>query len=532
MNTSVDLSVIVATRDRAGPLKRTLNSLRHQRLGSLTWQLVVVDNGSSDSTSEVLTRAAEDLPLTVILEPEPGKNRALNSALAHLRGDLFVFADDDIVAEPDWIIKLVQATRRWPSVNIFGGTIRPSFPDGTPLWMSDKKFPHGRWAFSAYSPRSDEGPTWETPLGPNLAIRASRMRGVTFDETIGPQSSSFAMGSEVELLMRLQRQGEPFVYVPDAQVTHVLPPEHVEPDNLKRRAFRCGRGNARLFSRTASRYPIFGIPVHLWSTLAATAGRRLASFASTGGRRVLAELDFQQALGHVCEVDRMRRAEEIEGRTSLFPSPRSLLSALRKVVQRTLSFLRTVLVPYSTVQVFTDTLEDDEAAETDDLSDIDVYHGIDSLLVVLRSLSSFPHIDDAQTEQRLRLGDSIAVARRGETVIGYAWAAYRNLTLAEVGGMIKTLEDEVIGYDIFVSAHARGTGVATRLDRSQMRFACKRGFKSQLTWVESRNRSSIDAIRSMGKRKLGAIHVIRLRWGSFLVRWSNEPVIKSWLVSS
>ena len=77
----LDLSVLIATRDRSKLLEATLDHLRYQDLLDIRWEVIVVDNGSVDDTPFVLTRAREQLPLVTLHEPRPGKNRALNSAL-------------------------------------------------------------------------------------------------------------------------------------------------------------------------------------------------------------------------------------------------------------------------------------------------------------------------------------------------------------------------------------------------------------------------------------------------------------------
>ena len=74
------VSVLIATRDRAASLARTLASLARQVAPGLSWELVVVDNGSRDDTRLVLDRFANALPLVVLSEPRAGKNRGLNRA--------------------------------------------------------------------------------------------------------------------------------------------------------------------------------------------------------------------------------------------------------------------------------------------------------------------------------------------------------------------------------------------------------------------------------------------------------------------
>lgn len=130
----VDVSVIIATRNRAALLAATLSHLARQEVGTTTWEVVVVDNGSVDDTAGVLRSASEALPLITLNEPAPGKNKAMNRALAAARGALLLFSDDDVLAEPDWIAEMAAAAGRWPGDDVFGGEVRLAFPDDTPAW--------------------------------------------------------------------------------------------------------------------------------------------------------------------------------------------------------------------------------------------------------------------------------------------------------------------------------------------------------------------------------------------------------------
>jgi glycosyltransferase involved in cell wall biosynthesis len=86
----------MATRNRAGILERVLDSYTRLTEPPEDWQLVVVDNGSADSTPEVVQHFAGRLPVTYVLEPQVGKARAVNAGLQRVAGDLTLFTDDDI----------------------------------------------------------------------------------------------------------------------------------------------------------------------------------------------------------------------------------------------------------------------------------------------------------------------------------------------------------------------------------------------------------------------------------------------------
>lgn len=256
-------SVLVATRDRAGSLARTLASLAEQQLDRDAWELVVVDNGSRDATPSVLAAHADRLPLRVVAEPRPGKSRALNAALPLARGELVAFTDDDVRVPPRWLDQLLAASRRFPEASIFGGPIDPVFPEETPDWIRSPAFVLASEAFGRL-PAATEGPGEVMPYGANMALRARLFERHRFDETVGPSdAASYAQGSEYELLRRLRREGERYAHVPSARVEHFILPHQVERTWLLARAERVGRGSARIKRERVPRTLFGWIPLLL-----------------------------------------------------------------------------------------------------------------------------------------------------------------------------------------------------------------------------------------------------------------------------
>src|SRR5262249_37984640 len=97
-----DLTVIVATRDRAAHAAQILHHLASQETGGiLGYEVLVVDNGSTDTTRIVVEAAQRNFPapLHYVYEGRAGKSHALNAGMARATGDILVFTDDD--ARPD-----------------------------------------------------------------------------------------------------------------------------------------------------------------------------------------------------------------------------------------------------------------------------------------------------------------------------------------------------------------------------------------------------------------------------------------------
>ncbi len=303
----MDASVILATRDRGELLAQTLAHLARQTVGDLSWEVIVVDNGSTDSTPAVLASAAGRLPLQSLREPLPGKNRALNRALAAARGELLIFTDDDIIADPAWIANLIGAARRWPEATIFGGRIMLAFPPGTPEWLQQPI--HGAMNFARYSPVEPEGPTAHLPNGPNFAVRACALQGLRYREDIGPQAgTAYVMGSETELILRLRDRGAGMVYVPSAVVQHVVQKGQLTDRYLLGRSYRLGRGHVRRHGDPAAASFLLGAPRYLWRSAFASGAGYLLSLPLGRRRRLYHGLRFLFYLGCIREHRAARAA--------------------------------------------------------------------------------------------------------------------------------------------------------------------------------------------------------------------------------
>ena len=238
---SVD--IVLATRDRAGRLERTIRSIQAAMAEcTIPSRLIVVDNGSSDTTDRVIAAFADKINVLGICEPQPGKNVALNAALGQVTADLIVFTDDDVDVDRFWLAAHERGANRWQVADVMAGRIDPLFPEQTPDWIRSPRFRLRSYAFAAFAPEVGEGIADVMPFGPNYSVRKSALVGLWFDETVGPRGRSYRMGSETEFVSRLKGRGHSFAYLPDALVHHRIEPYQIEIDHLLQRAFNAGRG--------------------------------------------------------------------------------------------------------------------------------------------------------------------------------------------------------------------------------------------------------------------------------------------------
>jgi|SRR5581483_4284026 glycosyltransferase involved in cell wall biosynthesis len=259
------LTVLFSTRNRAEILDAVLAYYCRLVEPAGGWKLIVVDNGSTDHTQEVISRYQQRLPLVQRFEVRAGKNIALNQGLLDISGDLIVFSDDDAFPQSDWLVRMRAVADAQPDYDIFAGVVVPRWEIHPELWLLSA-IPLGA-AFTISDLRQPEGPTSShNVFGPNMALRANIFaRGLRFDPRIGPRGSNYAMGSETEFVRRLMALGYKAWYCHDAVVEHLIPAAHLRIGWLRRRAVSFGRGQYRLATheQPAQVPAYFGIPRYL-----------------------------------------------------------------------------------------------------------------------------------------------------------------------------------------------------------------------------------------------------------------------------
>ena len=272
------LTVLLATKNRSQVFRSVLECFCKLTQPQSGWKLIVVDNGSSDGTDDVLASFSTRLPLTSVSEKKPGKNFALNAGLDLIEGDLAVLTDDDVFPDENWLVHLRTAADKLPDFTIFGGPIRPYWETPPPSWI---EWADMGAAFAVTDPSWKEGPIPANCVwGPNMAIRTGVFRsGIRFDTSIGPRGANYVQGGDTELTRRLERQGHKAWHVLGASVRHYIRREQLDRRWVMRRAVRHGRGEYRLghASEATTRRLLFGTPRYLYRKLYHEARKTVAA---------------------------------------------------------------------------------------------------------------------------------------------------------------------------------------------------------------------------------------------------------------
>jgi glycosyltransferase involved in cell wall biosynthesis len=229
----MDLSVIICTRNRAKALARALDSLKQAAVPpGLLWEVLVIDNGSSDETGAVAESFADALPLRVAHEPKPGLSRARNRAVAEARGRYLLWTDDDVRVDRTWLEAYWAAFQRHPDGAVFGGKILPVLEEPVTPWF--RAYAKRLQAVLAHrDPGTDPSPLTlggELPYGANYAVRAAEQRTRLYDPELGVTPDHHRSGEETAVITALLTAGHRGYWAPDAMVSHLIGPERQAED--------------------------------------------------------------------------------------------------------------------------------------------------------------------------------------------------------------------------------------------------------------------------------------------------------------
>ena|SRR6202035_1293712 len=197
---SVEISAIVPVRNGARTLPALLHSLNGQTLPRERYEVIVVDNASSDETS----RIGRALGAIVVHEPVANRSRARNRGAAAAQSPLYAFTDADCVADPHWLEQLVSSAHRAPLV---AGEVRlrvSQRPNAIERYEAMWRFGQKAWV---------EHQGWAATA--NLLVRADAFAAVR-----GFDPSWHHIGEDVDFCFRARARGFDLVYCPDAIVEH------------------------------------------------------------------------------------------------------------------------------------------------------------------------------------------------------------------------------------------------------------------------------------------------------------------------
>jgi glycosyltransferase involved in cell wall biosynthesis len=276
----MDVSIIIATANRARELTETLTSLAAVTPTGET-ELLIVDNNSSDQTKSVVAGMAAGYPYRIryLFESTDGKYAALNSGIRAAEGRIIVATDDDARFERDWLERAVDGLSRY-GCEFVGGRVLPLWGAPQPRWLAERNGLHAKViALLDHGGRPREfGRSIGWPLGVNVAYRREAFERVGgFDNRLGRKSGTLRNQAQREWHLRARAVGARGFYIPEMVVHHLVPAERLQKSYFRRWLYWHGISRAVLYRNGgfdmeepeldapphAGDAEVAGVPIHL-----------------------------------------------------------------------------------------------------------------------------------------------------------------------------------------------------------------------------------------------------------------------------
>lgn len=248
---------MICTFNRVDHLRLALESLRSQTLSRDEFEIIVVDNASTDATHETVNQLKGSITnLRYVHEESLGLSYARNRATMEARGEIVVFLDDDAVAEPACIQAHLQAFTQEPLTVATAGRIYLRWPGVRPAWVPSSQESYYSGLDLGDEPQVLNFPQY--PYGANMAIAKSTLSDIGgFSVSLGRSGTNLISGEEKDLFLRISQLGGMVRYVPDAVVHHHVLIERTERKWLLRRSLAQGRSDIVMDAIARGR-PSFG----------------------------------------------------------------------------------------------------------------------------------------------------------------------------------------------------------------------------------------------------------------------------------
>ena len=217
------ISIIIPTYNRCDMLCDALASLLRQETGGeFRYEIVVVDNASSDATKAVVHEVAADAPVPVryAYQAVSGDAPSRNRGIAQSRGRWLAFFDDDQLAAPDWLRQLYRAARESKAA-VVGGAVRLDLPENV-LHRLGRDVRHTSLREVDYYPNIHPYTGKRLPGCGNALVERRAF------ETIGTFDEAMAWGgSDSDFFLRARTAGLALYYTPHAVIRHRIPPNRL-----------------------------------------------------------------------------------------------------------------------------------------------------------------------------------------------------------------------------------------------------------------------------------------------------------------
>jgi glycosyltransferase involved in cell wall biosynthesis len=283
---------VLCTFNRSHLVAQAIEALLQQKPGAPPYEVIVVDNNSTDATRQVVGEFRESPLVRYAFEPRQGLSIARNCGVALARGEILAFTDDDVRVDANWVHTIVQAFEERPDIDMVGGRVQPEWEAPPPSWLSQTGtaplaiVDYGEQAF-----RLTPGRT-VCLIGANVAVRRR-----VFDRVGGFSTELQRVGNGVgstedhDFQTRLLASGIAALYDPRMLARTVVPRARLS--KRYHRAWHQGHGRFYALMREPSferstRGAVLGVPAHVYRSAVRECSAWMASVLSRRGSEAFA----------------------------------------------------------------------------------------------------------------------------------------------------------------------------------------------------------------------------------------------------
>ncbi|MBD2301426.1 glycosyltransferase family 2 protein [Nostoc sp. FACHB-87] len=260
MTKSLDFTVAIPTYNGAVRLPELLERLRNQQhTENITWEIIVVDNNSTDNTAEVVQSYQANwrypYPLKYVFEAKQGAAYARKRGVAEASGKLIGFLDDDNYPLLNWVAEAYTFAQKYPQAGAYGSQIHPD-------WETEpsEDFQRRIAPFLAITERGDVPLLYEPkkkllPPSAGLVVRRQAWLESVPQKTIltGRTPGNMLTSEDLEVLCYIQKAGWEVWYHPSMEIYHQIPNSRLQKDYLL--PFFAGIGLSRYVTRMINIQP-------------------------------------------------------------------------------------------------------------------------------------------------------------------------------------------------------------------------------------------------------------------------------------
>lgn len=237
-------SVILCTYNRDKYIYNVLKSIAENKCPVDRYEIVLVNNNSTDQTEAECNRFAADYPnvrFRYFVERNQGLSYARNRGITEATGDLLVYVDDDALVNDTYLQTYLDFFAQHPEIDAAGGPILPEYETEEPAWMST--FTRQLITGKLYlGDKQREFPSQAFPGGGNAAYRKSVFDKVgLFNVELGRKGDSLVGAEEKDIFDKMTTLGMRFFYLPSAILYHLIPPKKLTKEYFEKLTYSIGK---------------------------------------------------------------------------------------------------------------------------------------------------------------------------------------------------------------------------------------------------------------------------------------------------